>query len=277
MRGFLCPEGSRGFHCIPPNLRGTVWGKGDFEGWFTPHFSFEVWFVHLKAAWLCGFWAIGLPHMSAKLTDIAIRNAKPRPKKYKLSGGRGLTLIVMPDGAKYWRLRYRFAGKEKELAIGRPYPELSLKGAETEADRLRQSLAAGLDPSEERFQEKLERNTRASSFFGDAAEAWIEFRGRAWAERTKRQVREYMDKDLLPALSHRLLASITTKELAALTRKMEERGAPDVAKKTRQWLASIFSYARGNGWVQTDPVRDLRALVHSDGEHKYKIRFTGAL
>lgn len=199
--------------------------------------------------------------MAGRLTDIAIRNAKPRPKKYKLSAGRGLTLIVMPDGAKYWRLRYRFGGKEKELSIGRPYPELSLKAAESEADRLRQTLAAGQDPAEQRFQAKLERNARAASTFGEAAEAWIAFRGRAWAERTKRQVRDYMDRDLLPALAQRPLASITTKELAALTRKMEERGAPDVAKKSRQWLASIFSYARANGWVQTDPVRDLRAVV----------------
>jgi integrase len=203
--------------------------------------------------------------MPARLTDVAIRNAQPRAKKYKLSAGRGLTLIVMPDGAKYWRLRYRYAGKEKELSIGRPYPELSLKGAEVEADRLRHVLASGVDPAEQRFQAKLERSERAASTFGGAAEAWFEFRSRAWAERTKRQVRDYLDKDLLPALEQRPLASITTKELAALTRKVEERGAPDVAKKARQWLASIFSYARANGWVDTDPVRDLRAVVLPSG------------
>jgi integrase len=199
--------------------------------------------------------------MVAKLTDIAIRNARPRPKKYKLSAGRGLTLIVMPDGAKYWRFRYWFAGKQKELSLSRTYPDLSLKDAETEADRMRVALAAGIDIAEERLQAKIDRRQRTASTFGAAADAWFEFRRKAWAARTASQVRDYLDKDLLPALAKRPLTAITTKELALFTRKIEERGASDVAKKARQWLAAIFAYARANGWTSTDPVRDLRALV----------------
>ena len=199
--------------------------------------------------------------MASKLTDLAIRKATPRANKYKLSGGNGLTLIVMPDGAKYWRLRYRLAGKEKEISIGPPYPELSLKDAEAGATRLRALLADGLDPAEQRFQAKLERKQNAAQLFGEAAEAWFEFRRKAWALRTAEQVREYLDKDLLPALGRRPLGAVTTKELAALSRAIEERGAPDVAKKARQWLASIFSFARGNGWTSVDPTRDLRAIV----------------
>lgn len=197
----------------------------------------------------------------AKLTDLQIRNAKPREKKYKLSLGGGLTLLVMPDGSKYWRLRYRFAGKEKELTLGRPYPETTLKQADAAANAMRARLAQGVDPAEERLQEKIDRNARAASDFGAAAEAWYAFRAKAWAQRTKAQVREYLDKDLIPKLGRRLLAAITTKELAAFTRAIEERGAPDVAKKARQWLAAIFQYARANGWTSNDPVRDLRAVV----------------
>lgn len=200
-----------------------------------------------------------------KLTDLQVRNAKPRDRKYKLSGGGGLTLIVMPDGAKYWRLRYRYAGKEKELSLGRPYPELSLKEADAAAQRLRAELAQGKDPSEQRIQEKIDRNARVASTFGAAAEEWFSFRGRAWAERTRVQVRDYLDKDLLPKLGKRPLASLTTKELAGLTRAIEERGAPDVAKKARQWLTSIFQYARAHGWTTNDPTRDLKALVLPSG------------
>ncbi len=203
--------------------------------------------------------------MATKLTDAKVRSAPPRAKKYKLTAGRGLTLLVMPDGAKYWRLRYRIGGKQKELSLGRPYPELGLKAAEAEADKLRTLLAAGVDPAEQRHQARLDRTERAASTFGGAAEAWFEFRSRAWATRTASQVREYLDKDLIPALGKRPLAAITTRELASLTRKLEERGASDVAKKVRQWLASIFSYARANGWVDTDPVRDLRAIVLPSG------------
>lgn len=197
----------------------------------------------------------------AKLTDLQLRNAKPRGKKYKLSLGGGLTLLVMPDGSKYWRLRYRFGGKEKELTLGRPYPETSLRQADAAASALRARLAQGADPAEERLQEKIDRNARAASDFAGAAEAWYSFRAKAWAERTKAQVREYLDKDLIPKLGRRPLAAITTKELAAFTREIEERGAPDVAKKARQWLTAIFQYARANGWTANDPVRDLRAVV----------------
>lgn len=199
--------------------------------------------------------------MASKLTDLAIRKALPRDKKYKLSGGRGLTLIVMPDGAKYWRLRYSVDGKEKELSLGRPYPELTLRDAEAEVTRLRLLIADGTDPAEQRFQAKLDRKQKAAQVFGEAAEAWFEFRARAWAPRTAEQVREYLDKDLLPALGQRPLSVITTRELATLSRSIEERGAPDVAQKARQWLASIFSYARANGWTAVDPTRDLRAIV----------------
>ncbi len=199
--------------------------------------------------------------MAGKLTDTAIRNAAPRAKKYKLSAGRGLTVLVMPDGAKYWRLRYRFHGKEKEISLGRPYPELSLKSAALEADRLRILLAEGIDPAEQRRRAKREQEQQHSSTFGGAAETWFEFRRNAWAARTAAQVREYLDKDLLPALGRRPLGAISTKELATFTGAIEKRGAPDVAKKARQWLASIFAYARANGWTDADPVRDLRAVV----------------
>lgn len=199
--------------------------------------------------------------MAAKLTDIALRNAQPRAKKYKLSLGHGLTLMVMPDGAKYWRLRYRFAGREKEISLGRPYPELSLKDAWTETSRMRVMLDDEIDPAEQRFQKKLARKQRAESTFEGAAEAWFAYHDKAWRDRTKAQVRMYLDKDLLPTLGKRPLDLITTKELAAFARKIEERGAPDVAKKVRQWLAKIFAFARAEGLTTADPVRDLRAIV----------------
>ena len=206
----------------------------------------------------------------AKITDLQLKNAKPRDKKYKIGCGNGLTLLVMPDGAKYWRLRYRYAGKQKELSLGRPYPELTLKAAEAEANRMRALVSSGSDPAEQRFQEKLDRNARAASTFGLAAEEWFSFRSKAWAKRTREQVREYLDRDLLPKLKSRPLDAITTRELAVFTRDIEERGAPDVAKKARQWLASIFQYARAQGWTTNDPVTDLRAVTQpATAAHNY--------
>jgi hypothetical protein len=101
--------------------------------------------------------------MRSQLTDIKIKNAKPQPKKYTMPAGNGLTLLVMPDGAKYWRLRYRFGGKGKWISVGRPYPETSLKDASAEAVRLRQLIAEGVDPAERRVVQKLAQRQRIAN------------------------------------------------------------------------------------------------------------------
>lgn len=200
--------------------------------------------------------------MKRFLTEFKIRTAQLKEKKYKLSDGDGLLLIVMPSGAKYWRFRYTFAGKRFEVSVGRPYDKTSLKEARMEVDKLRVLLASGINPAERRLQEKLARLDNMSNTLGEAANAWFDFRTKAWAKRTSEQVREYFDRDLLPALKHRPLESVTTKELSLFISHIEQRGATDVAKKMRQWLAQIYAFSRANGWTKADPVRDLSALHH---------------
>jgi integrase len=197
------------------------------------------------------------------LTDLAIRQAKPRDKKYKLSAGGGLCLLVMPDGAKYWRLRYRYAGKQKELSLGKPYPETTLRDAQAEAARLRLTLTEGSDPAEKRIVDRLAKREAVAHNFDEAANAWHAHRARAWKLRTSEQVREYLDKDLLPKLGKRPLGAISARELADLIAGIEQRGAYDVAKKVRQWLRAIYSFARAKSWIDTafDPARDLNALA----------------
>ncbi len=191
-------------------------------------------------------------------------------KKAKRTVGRGLFLLLMPTGAKYWRFRYRMDGKAKELALGQPWPDTSLVEARALADELRTQVAKGIDPAEVRKQDVINRHEAAAHTFREAADAWFEFRSAAWARRTSEQVREYLDKDLLPKLGRRPLASITTNELAMFTRKLANRGAPDVAKKARQWIGSIYSYARGSGWTTADPVRDLGSVtLPSQGATNY--------
>lgn len=199
--------------------------------------------------------------MSAKLTELQVKNAKPRKAKYTLAGGRGLTLLVMPDGSKYWRLRYRFGGKRRMIGVGKPYPDTSLKQAQAKATEFRTLIGAGIDPADKRRLEKLVECQRVANTFGEAAENWYSFRCKGWRARTAEQARTYLDKDVLPKLRSRPLDSITPAELGALVAGIEERGAFDVAKKTRQWLKAIYSYARANGWTATDPARDLAAIA----------------
>jgi integrase len=199
--------------------------------------------------------------MPSQLTELQVKNAKPKATKYTLPGGRGLTLLVMPDGSKYWRLRYRFGGKRRWIGLGRPYPDTTLKQAQTKAAELRALVDAGTDPADQRRTQKLAQAQRVANTFGEAAEAWHAFRSKAWDAKTSQQARTYLDKDMLPKLRGRPLDSITPAELGALVSAIEERGAYDVAKKIRQWLKAIYSYARANGWTANDPARDLAAIA----------------
>ena len=199
--------------------------------------------------------------MGKKLTELEVRNAKPRQEKYVLSAGHGLTLIVMPDGSKYWRLRYRFGGKPKMIAIGKPYPETTLKAAVAKAGAMRAMIVDGVDPADERRTERLVQRRQVANTFGQAADAWHAFRSGAWNAKTAEQARSYLDKDILPKLRSRPLDNISPKELGSLVAAIEKRGAYDVAKKTRQWLKAIYSFARANGWTNNDPARDLSAIA----------------
>lgn len=199
--------------------------------------------------------------MPSKLTELEIRNSKPRKAKYTLAAGNGLMLLVMPDGSKYWRLRYRFGGKARMIAVGKPYPETTLKAATARAADMRALIAQGLDPASERKAEKLAKREQVANTFGQAAEAWLQFRSKAWDAKTAEQARNYLEKDLLPKLRSRPLDHISPAELGALMAKIEARGAFDIAKKTRQWLKAIFSYSRAYGWTANDPARDLAAIA----------------
>jgi len=174
--------------------------------------------------------------MAGKLTELQVKNAKLGAVKYTKAAGHGLTLIVMPDGSKYWRLRYRFGGKARMIAVGRPYPHTTLKQAQTTAGEFRALIEAGVDPADRRRAEKLVERERVASTFGEAAEGWHRFRSHAWDEKTAEQARNYLDKDMLPKLRSRPLDAITPAELGAVVTGIEKRGAFDVAKKTRQWL-----------------------------------------
>lgn len=199
--------------------------------------------------------------MAGKLTDLAIRNAKGRGAAYTMAAGKGLALLVTSDGAKYWRLRYRYGGRARWLSVGAPYPETSLKAAEAEAFRLRAMLHAGIDPAEEKAKSRQAQRERVANTFGEAANAWHAFRTKAWDKKTSDQAREYLDKDLLPPLGKRPVDSITPRDLLSVLRRVEERGAFNVALKIRQWLKAIFSHARASGWTTNDPARDLSALA----------------
>jgi integrase len=187
-----------------------------------------------------------------KLSDTACRRASAADKPRKLSDGRGLFLLVQPNGTKLWRLAYRFTGKQKLLALGR-YPEVTLDMARdrrTEALRL---LAEGTDPGEHR---KAERQRKALETFAAVAEDWYG-RQQHLAPTTLSTVRWQLDTNLLPHLGHLHIGSIEPPALLAALRKIEASGRLETAKRARGVAGRIFRFAVACGLATRDPSRDL--------------------
>lgn len=193
------------------------------------------------------------------LSDSAIRTAKPREKLYRLADANGLCLEVTPTGSKLWRYRYRFNGKAKMLALG-IYPAVTLQKARHLRDAARQLLAEGKDPSAERKAEQEAQQSEGLTFEALAQE-WHAYRAPRWAKSTADKTAAYLASDLLPALGNRPVKAITRPELVELIRRIEDRGAHNVAKKCRQWLSQIFRYGLAKGSVDSNPATDLDVVA----------------
>lgn len=194
------------------------------------------------------------------LKEVEARNAKPADKPYKLADGGGLYLLVNPNGSKLWRLKYRYAGKEKLLSFG-SYPRVPLREARDKQERAKRALREHVDPSEQRKASKREARNRAANTFEALAEAWHANKRPAWSQATSDKARLYLDLDLLPALGERPIAEITRPELVALLRRIEKRGAHDVARKCRGWLSNIFRFALAAGVIESNPATDLDVVA----------------
>jgi integrase len=200
-----------------------------------------------------------MPRQVKPLTDTAIRAAKAAAKPYKLSDGQGLYLEVMPSGSKLWRLKFRFGGKENRLALG-AYPIVPLQHARRLRDDARQLLAQGRCPSSERQAEKQAQVSGALTF-ETLANEWHAYRAPRWAVSSAEKARFYLDADLLPALGSRPVKSITRPELVSLVRRIEDRGAHNVARKVRQWLGQIFRFGLAKGVMDINPATDLDVVA----------------
>ena len=195
-----------------------------------------------------------------KLSDIAVKNAAPKEKPYKLADGAGLYVEVMPNGAKYWRLKFRFGGKEKRLALG-VYPATTLKAARKASRDARDTLAAGIDPTEARRQDKLARAVGAATSFRAIALEWFDQQKPHWSESHQERLMWIFDAVLLPYIGHRPIAEINPPELLAALRRTESRGAIETANRAKQVAGQVFRYAVATGRAERDPTPDLKGAL----------------
>jgi integrase len=200
--------------------------------------------------------------MIHKLAATAVRQAKPKDKAYKMTDGKGLYLLVHPQNGKYWRYDYRFTGKRKTLALG-VFPDISLSDARALHQQAREKLSAGIDPAEIKRVEKLTKNLAAADSFEAIGREWFNHKVQNKSENHKVRVLRILEKDLIPSLGHRPISKITAPELLAALRKIEKRGAVDIAHRAKQTSSLIFRYAIATGRAERDPSSDLTGALQS--------------
>jgi integrase len=201
------------------------------------------------------------------LTDTTIRNAKPREKPMKLFDGGGLYLEVSPTGGKWWRLKYRFDGKEKRLSLG-VYPDVSLKEVRDRRDASRKLLAKGIDPSENRKAMKSARADMAANSFEVLAREWFAKFSASWVTNHSDRIIRRFERDIFPWIGARPITEVTALELLTVVRRIENRGALETAHRALGNCGQVFRYAAATGRADRDLSSDLRgALPPVKGEH----------
>lgn len=194
------------------------------------------------------------------LTDATVRNAKPKDKPYKLSDSGGLFLVVRPTGAKWWRYKYRYARKEKLLALG-SYPDVSLADARECHMQARKLLAAGKDPGEVKKEAKRLTILRSETTFAAIAREWHEKRRHEWLPHYASDVLKRLETHLIPKLGDRPIAAIDAPEVLSVLRVIEKAGALDMAQRMMQTCTQVFRYAIATGRAERNPVTDLRGAL----------------
>lgn len=192
------------------------------------------------------------------LTDMAAKAAKPQEKPYKLSDEKGLFLLIKPDGSKYWRLKYRFGGKEKLLALG-VYGDVPLKEARERRERARDLLKAGKDPSEERKAAKAVK--RSATDFEPVARDYAERQRNRWTAKHHANFLRRLELDIFPHLGQRPISEIEAPELLKVLRKVEDRGVYDLAHRLAQMCGAVFRYGIATGVCKRDIAADLRGAL----------------
>ncbi len=206
------------------------------------------------------------------LSDKTIKTAPSGDKPVRLFDGGGLYLEIAPRGGKWWRLKYRFAGKEKRLSLG-VYPDTSLKQARERRDDARKLLANAIDPSEQRRATKVAVTDRAANSFEAIAREWFASFSKAWAKSHADKVIHRLALNVFPWLGGRPIAEIVASELLGVLRRIESRGAIETAHRTKQACSQVFRYAVATGRAERDPTADLRgALAPAKERHHPSVK-----
>jgi integrase len=211
-----------------------------------------------------------------------VKSAKPKAAPYKVADGGGLYLFVVPAGDKFWRYKFRLAGKEQTYGVGR-YPDLSLALAREEHEKARKLVAQGISPVLDRKAKKQEQLAATTNSFEAIAREWLAEKSPHWSAYYAKQVRVTLERDVFPVVGKLHVGDVTASHLRPVLKlvasrvsppdgkQKRDRGATTVAALIRQWCSAIFRYAVANGLADNDPAYALRDLITRPKvqHHKY--------
>ncbi len=192
------------------------------------------------------------------LTDTAVRNAKPKEKPYKLGDSGGLFVIVRPNRAKWWRLKYRFGGKEQQLSLG-VYPEVSLHQARRRRDEYRQLLANGVNPSDQRKATHAVDGTADS--FETVAREFFESRLPSWSPGHSSMVLMRLETYAFPRLGTRLIADVRAQDILAMLRPIQEAEKYETASRVLMVVRQVCRHGVATGRITHDPSASVRPAL----------------
>lgn len=194
------------------------------------------------------------------LTDLAIKNAKPKDKAYKLSDGGGLFLWIQPNGSKWWRYAYRFNSKQKLLALG-TYPETPLAEARELHAQARKKLATGIDPNDAKKETKRIALLNSENSFESVAREWHSAKSNVWELRYAGFILKRLEADIFPKLGSRPIANISAPELLSVIRLIEKRGAGEMAHRALKACGQIFMFGIAHGKAKANPAAGLEIAL----------------
>ena len=209
-----------------------------------------------------------MANVSNKLVDSGIRTAQAKKTPYKLSDGESMYLLVTPAGQKYWRFKYRFAGKEKVLALG-VYPDVTLAAARVKRTDARKLLTDNLDPGLAKKEQIRNERIKAGNTFEGMAREWHDKQKHKWTEAHAARVLGSLETNIFPSLGGRPIAEISPAELLDVLRIIENRGALEIAARVLQRCSAVFRYAIVSQHTRTNPAADLKGALKAPKRKHY--------
>lgn len=200
-----------------------------------------------------------------KLTDTFLRNVKAQDTDKKYFDGEGLYLLVKSNGSKLWRIKFRYNGKEKSLALG-AYPTISLLEARTTLREVKNALAKGIDPAEAKQEQSRAEHAKEENQFKNIALEWYNKKLKDWTEKHRKTIIQRLEKNIFPFLGSRDINSITPREFLEVLQKMEERGAIETAHRVRGICEQIYTYAMSLELAEKNIPFNLRGTLQKTQE-----------